>query len=111
MESAFIDLLDSILPALFVSADSITTYYENKTETVAFYLSIGKLVVSLVLLGYVMHMYFIKGQATRVAHNKIDIIFLLITVMIICVTIYFTYQNMKKEKANATTKKTTNSFV
>lgn len=98
MESAFIDIFDSLLPAMLVSTDSVMAYYNKRSHTVNFYFNIIKAVISLTLLLYICYLYYYKKQKVRISNNYTDIVLLSVTLIIIGIAIYYSYLNMKAEK-------------
>lgn len=94
----FVDIFDSLAPAIFASGDSIMTYMDKKTHAVAFYLNLFRCVVISALLIYISYLYFYRKEVERTSSNLVDIVILSITLVFILISVYFSHKNMINEK-------------
>ena len=90
MDQIFYNILDGILPVMFIFSDSILYYTGYRTTNTILLITYFKLIVTLCVLGYLSYLYFYKKEESRHTNNVIDlsingvivfILFIIITIM------------------------------
>lgn len=89
MDQILYNMLDGILPVMFIFGDSILYYTGLRTTNTILIVTYFKLIVSLMVFAYIGYLYFYKKEPMRHTNNLIDfgincvvIIILLIIIVI-----------------------------
>jgi hypothetical protein len=91
-------IIEGLLPASYSAGDSVVSYYGTKTAELPFYVNLFKFVFILMVIVYIGYLLFYKGERERLSDNRIDFALLVISLSLTSCAIYFSYQNVKKER-------------
>jgi len=106
MDQIFYNILDGILPVMFIFSDSILYYTGLRTTNTILIITYFKLIVTLIVLSYIAYLYFYRKEGSREVNNVIDLSIngVVVLILIVIVTIMTKKLNEEQEEIKTRTK-------